>query len=102
MTVYFTVPLPVILCIPNPSTCPSLALKDMKSSLQNEIVKEHLESKIISTASLSKCMCEFESLAMCAPRNIFRVATIDVSSICLRTLGSYVCLIYGKIMYLKI
>ena len=68
-TVYFTVPLPLILWIPKPSTDPSLFLRLIKSNLQFEIVKEHPESRIISILSLSKWIWVLESRATCAPRN---------------------------------
>ena len=51
------------------------------------------ESKIISTASLSKCMYKFESIATCTPKNYFKLAIVDVGSTCLRTVGNCVCLI---------
>ena len=93
ITVYVIVPLTFILWIPNPSIYPSLALKVIKSFLQNVTVYEQPESKIISTASLSKYMCEFESIATCAPKNYFMLAIVDVGSTCLCTVGNYVCLI---------
>ena len=59
-----TVPQPLILWIPSTSIFPSLGSKLVKSSYQKLIVKDHPVSSIISTASVSKCTCEDDPLAI--------------------------------------
>ena len=60
-TVYFKVPVPTILCIPNPSPFPDIGLYFIKSSLWKEMDMEHPKYRIASTASLSnvRYLCVF-------------------------------------------
>ena len=67
-TVYFTVPVPTMLWVPNPSTSPEAVVYVIKSHRSLVSVVEHPESSIASTESESNDTCDVVDVQMCAPR----------------------------------
>ena len=64
------------------------------------MVYEQPESKIISTVSLPKWMCEFESLATCSPKHDFVLVIVVSGGMFLGRNGSVNGLINGETFFL--
>ena len=63
------------------------------------MVYEQPESKIISTVSLPKWMCEFESLATCSPKHDFVLVIVVSGGMFLGRNGSVNGLINGETFF---